>query len=150
MIPGFRVSFWFRVASHYRRNPLYFFILRHYHYKYGIELCRGTKVGEGLYIGHFGGIIISPGVVIGRNCNISQGVTIGISGRGEKRGIPVIGDGVYIGSGAKVIGKIHVGNNVAIGANAVVIKDVPDNAVVGGVPAKIISMEGSFEFINNE
>ena len=54
LIPGFRVSFWFRVASHYRRNPLYWFILRHYHYKYGIELPRGTKVGEGFYIGHFG------------------------------------------------------------------------------------------------
>ena len=142
-IPGFRVSFWFRVASYYRRNPFYWFILRHYHYKYGIELPRGTKVGEGLYIGHFGGIIISGGAVIGRNCNISQGVTIGVAGRGEKRGIPIIGDGIYIGAGAKVIGKIRVGNNVAIGANAVVTKDVPDNAVVVGIPAKIISMEGN-------
>ena len=101
-IPGFRVSFWFRVASHYRRNPFYWFILRHYHYKYGIELPRGTKVGEGLYIGHFGGIIISGGAVIGRNCNISQGVTIGVAGRGEKRGIPIIGDGVYIGQVQKL------------------------------------------------
>lgn len=150
LIPGFRVSFWFRVASHYHHNPLCWFILRHYHYKYGIELSRGTKVGEGLYIGHFGGIIISPGAVIGRNCNISQGITIGIAGKGKNRGIPIIGEGVYIGAGAKLIGKIHVGNNVAIGANAVVTKDVLDNAVVGGVPAKIISMKGSFEFINNK
>lgn len=150
LIPGFRVSFWFRVASHYRRNPIYWFILRHYHYKYGIELPRGTKVGEGLYIGYFGGIIISPGTVIGCNCNISQGVTIGILGRGENRGIPVIGDCVYIGAGAKIIGKINVGNNVAIAANAVVTKDIPDNAVVGGIPAKIISMDGSFDFINNK
>ncbi len=142
-IPGFRVSFWFRVASHYRRNPLCWFILRHYHYKYGIELPRGTKVGEGFYIGHFGGIIISGGAVIGRNCNISQGVTIGVAGRGENRGIPIIGDGVYMGAGSKIIGKIRVGNNVAIGANAVVTKDVPDNAVVVGIPAKIISMEGN-------
>ena len=149
-IPGFRVSFWFRVASHYRWNKLYGFILRRYHYKYGIELPRDTKVGEGFYIGHCGGIIISGGVVIGRNCNISQGVTIGVAGRGDNRGIPVIGDCVYIGPGAKVIGKIRVGNNVAIGANAVVTKDVPDNAVVGGIPAKIISMDGSFDFINNK
>ena len=148
-IPGFRVSFWFRVASYYRWNKLYGFILRHYHYKYGIELPKGTKVGEGFYIGHFGSIIISGGAVIGRNCNISQGVTIGVAGRGENRGIPVIGDCVYIGPGAKVVGKIRIGNNVAIGANAVVTKDVPANAVVGGVPAKVISTNGSFEFINN-
>lgn len=148
-IPGFRLTFWFRVASHYRRNRLFSPILRHYHYKYGIELPKGTKVSEGFYIGHFGGIIISGGAVIGRNCNISQGVTIGVAVRGENRGIPVIGDCVYIGPGAKLIGKIRIGNNVAIGANAVVTKDVPDNAVVGGVPAKIISMNGSFEFINN-
>ena len=146
---GFRLSFWYRVARYYRRNFIFRIILRHYHYKYGIELPKGTKVGEGFYIGHFGGIIISGGAVIGRNCNISQGVTIGVAGRGENRGIPVIGDCVYIGPGAKVIGKIRVGNNVAIGANAVVTKDVPDNAVVGGVPAKVISMNGSFEFINN-
>ena len=144
--PGFRVSFWFRVASHYRWNKIYGFILRHYHYKYGIELPKGTKVGEGFYIGHFGGIIISGGAVIGRNCNISQGVTIGVAGRGEKRGIPIIGDGVYIGPGAKVIGKIYVGNNVAIGANAVVTKDVPDNAVVVGIPAKVISFNSAKDF----
>ena len=149
LISGFRLTFWFRVASHYRRNPFYWFILRHYHYKYGIELPRGTKVGECFYIGHFGGIIISGGAVIGRNCNISQGVTIGVAGRGENRGIPVIGDCVYIGPGAKIVGKIHVGNNVAIGANAVVTKDVSDNAVVVGVPAKVISMDGSFDFVNN-
>lgn len=143
LIPRFRVSFWFRVASCYRRNPFYWFILRHYHYKYGIELPRKTKVGEGLYIGHFGGIIISSATIIGDYCNISQGVTIGVAGRGEKRGCPIIGNDVYIGSGAKIIGNIKIGNNVAIGANAVVTKDVPDNAVVGGVPAKIISMEGN-------
>ena len=109
----------------------------------------GGEQWKAIYIGHFGGIIISGGAVIGRNCNISQGVTIGIAGKGKNRGIPIIGEGVYIGAGAKLIGKIHVGNNVAIGANAVVTKDVPDNAVVGGIPAKIISMNGSFEFINN-
>lgn len=150
LIPGFRVSFWFRVASHYRHNPLYWFILRHYHYKFGIELPRGTKVSEGLYIGHFGGVIISPTTEIGKNCNISQGVTIGVAGRGENRGVPIIGDCVYIGPGAKIIGKIFIGNNVAIGANAVVTKDVQDNAVVAGVPAATISMEGSFNFISNK
>jgi len=87
-------------------------------------------IGEGFYIGHFGGIIISPLARIGINCNISQGVTIGISGNGDKRGVPTIGDNVYIGAGAIIIGKITIGNNVRIGANAVVHKDIPDNSTV--------------------
>ncbi len=140
---GFRLSFWYRVARYYRRNFIFRIILRHYHYKFGIELAMETQVGEGLYIGHFGGIIVSSQAVIGKNCTIMQGVTIGIAGRGENRGAPIIGDGVYIGAGAKVIGKIRIGNNVAIGANAVVTKDVPDNAIVVGIPAKIISMDGA-------
>ena len=110
---------------------------------------RNTKIGEGFYIGHFSGIVISSAAVIGKNCNISQGVTIGISGKGEDRGCPIIGDNVYIGAGAKVIGRITIGNNVAIGANAVVTKDVPDNAVVVGIPAKIISMDGASEILTN-
>lgn len=84
---------------------------------------------------------ISEGA-IGENCNIGQGVTIGIAGRGEKKGVPQIGNKVYIAPGAKIIGKIIIGNNVMIGANSVVTKDVPDNAVVAGVPAKIISYKG--------
>lgn len=146
--PGFKVIFWFRVASHYRRNPFFWFILRHYHYKYGIELPRGTKVGDGFYIGHFGGIIISGGACIGKNCTIMQGVTIGMAGRKEKAGIPILGDGVYVGAGAKILGKIKIGNNVAIGANAVVTTDLPDNSVVVGIPAKIISFNGSKDFID--
>ena len=140
---GFRLFFWYRVARYYRRNFIFRFILRHYHYKFGIELTMETQVGEGLYIGHFGGIIVSPKAVIGNNCTIMQGVTIGMAGRGDNKGVPIIGDGVYIGAGAKVIGKIRIGNNVAIGANAVVTKDVPDNAIVAGIPARIISMDGA-------
>ena len=82
------------------------------------------------------GIIINPEVVIGDNVKINQHVTIG--GSGEK-GCPVIGDNVYIGSGAKVLGGIRIGNNVKIGANAVVISDVPDNSTAVGVPARIIA-----------
>ncbi|WP_202807026.1 serine O-acetyltransferase [Planktothrix agardhii] len=81
-------------------------------------------------------------------------MTIGVGGRGEKSGCPVIGDQVFIGPGAKIFGKIRIGNDVAIGANAVVTKDLPDNAVAMGIPAKIISYEGSQDFVilgaNNE
>jgi len=113
----------------------------------GISLSLDTKVGGGLYIGHYGGIVIHPQVVIGENCNISQGITIGEGGRGEKRGVPKIGDHVYIGPGAVIFGNIEIGSHVAIGANAVVTKSVPDNAVVGGVPAGILNYKGSGDFV---
>jgi len=85
--------------------------------------------------------------VFGNNCNISQGVTIGVSGRGEKRGVPVIGNNVYIGVNAVIVGKIKVGNNALIAANSLVNKDVPDNAVVMGVPAEIVNYNGSEGYV---
>jgi serine O-acetyltransferase len=84
---------------------------------------------------------------MGEYCNLSQGVTIGVGGRGENSGCPKLGDRVFIGPGAKILGSISIGNDVAIGANAVVTKDLPDNAVAVGVPAKIISYKGSKDFI---
>ncbi|WP_246302755.1 serine O-acetyltransferase [Paenibacillus plantarum] len=108
----------------------------------GIQIPLGTKIGKGVYLPHYGTIVVHQDTIIGENCNIGQGVTIGIAGRGEKKGVPQIGNKVYIAPGAKIIGKIVIGNNVMIGANSVVTKDVPDNAVVAGVPAKIISYKG--------
>jgi serine O-acetyltransferase len=113
----------------------------------GISIPFTTRIGPGLYIGHFGGIILSPQAVLGENCNISQGVTIGQAGREGKQLTPIIGDRVYIGPGAKIFGGIKIGNDIAVGANAVVTKDLPDNAVAVGVPAKIISYEGSKDFV---
>ena len=113
----------------------------------GIVLPFTAKIGKGLYIGHFGGIILSPNSVLGDYCNISQGITIGQAGRGGAQHTPVIGDRVYIGPGAKIFGGIKIGNDVAIGANAVVTKDLPDNAVAVGVPARIINYNGSRGFV---
>lgn len=113
----------------------------------GINIEAGCDIGPGLYIGHYGNIFLPSGVKLGKFCNISQENTIGVSGRGESRGVPTIGNYVYIGAGAKIIGKITIGDNAAIGANAVVTKDVPENAVVVGVPAKIINYNSSKEFI---
>jgi serine O-acetyltransferase len=109
----------------------------------GIDLPKQTYIGKGLYIPHFGGIFVNYEVIMGDYCTLGQDVTIGTGGRGENKGSPKIGDRVCINAGAKVIGSIAVGNDVAIGANAVVTKDLPDNAVAVGVPAKIISYEGS-------
>jgi serine O-acetyltransferase len=123
-------------------TPIYLFQYHRMRSKWGIEIPRATKIDEGLYVGHSGGISISHAAVIGKNLRISQQVTIGVSGEGEKRGCPVIGDDVYIGPGAKIFGKITIGNNVKIGANAVIHKDIPDNAVVVLEPGyKIIRIQ---------
>jgi serine O-acetyltransferase len=99
-----------------------------------------ADIGPGLYIGHTGGIHINPSAKIGRNCDLAHQVTIGASAMGRK-GAPTIGDNVYIGSGAKIIGKIKVGNNVRIAANTLVITHVPSGATVMGVPGKVIMQQ---------
>ena len=99
--------------------------------RYGIDIPPSTQVGPGLYINHPGGIVVNSGSVIGANCNLSHEVTLGQANRGARAGLPVVGDGVYIGPGAKIVGAVRVGDDVAIGANAVVTSDVPDHAVVG-------------------
>lgn len=114
----------------------------------GIELPTQCEIGKGLYMPHAGGIVLHPQVKMGNYCTISQDVTIGEGGRGEKKGTPKLGDRVYIAPGARIFGDITIGNDVAIGANAVVTKDLPDNAVAVGIPAKIISYKGSQDFID--
>ncbi len=114
----------------------------------GISIPYTTIIGPGFYIGHFGGIILHENVVIGHTCNISQGVTIGISGRQGKRGVPKIGNRVYIATNAVVAGEIIIGDDAVIGANSLVTVDVPNCATVLGVPAKIINRKGSMEYIH--
>lgn len=125
-------------------DPLYMILDFFVQALWGIEIPRSAKVGPGLYIGHYGGITVSSVAVIGRDCNLSQNITIGISGAGPKRGAPTIGDNVYIAPGARLFGKISIGNNVKIGANAVIHKDLPDNAIAVLDPGfKIISYAGN-------
>ena len=100
----------------------------------GIELPCEVEIGRNFVIDHFGGIVISGYAKFGDNCRIRNGVVVGLQ-RVDQPIAPVIGDDVDIGAGAKVLGAIKVGNNVVIGANAVVIRDVPDNCVAVGVPA---------------
>ncbi len=124
--------------------PVYFILSRRSRTHWGIEIARLATIGPGCYIGHFGGITIGPGTIIGENVTISQQVVLGLSGSGDKLGEPTIGDDVYIGPGAKVFGLIKVGNNAKIGANAVIHKDIPDNAVVVMKPGfEIISYAGN-------
>jgi serine O-acetyltransferase len=114
----------------------------------GAEVSPTARIGPGLYIGHFGCIIVSGSSVIGERCNLSQGVTIGVGTRKGVRGAPLIGDRVYIAPGAKVFGPITVGSDSAIGANAVVNDDVPEGVSVAGIPARIVSDKGSRDLLD--
>jgi serine O-acetyltransferase len=104
----------------------------------GVALPPSAEVGGGLRLGRVGGIRIAPETYIGRDCDLAEGVTIASSG-----GAPWIGDRVQIGPGARLIGPIRVGNDAAIGPNAVVEMDVPDGATVAGIPARVVAGSGS-------
>ena len=157
IIPGFKYTFLMRSTKYFRekRIPylpvfiLFRILLNHYQYKYGISIPYDTNIGAGLYIGHFGGIFVNYKAIIGKNCNINQDVSIGAAYGGNYPGVPKIGDNVYIAPGAKLIGGITIGNNVAIGANSVVTKSIPDNAVVVGIPGEVISYKGSENYVIN-
>jgi serine O-acetyltransferase len=132
----------------YTLFPFARLLLRHYSHQLGISIPYRTRIGRGFYIGHFGGVVVSDDAQIGNNCNLSQGVTIGRTNRGKRKGAPIIGDSVYIGPGAVVIGAVKIGDHVAIGANAVVTDDLQDHAVAVGIPARVISDKGSSDYIN--
>ncbi len=156
--PGFKYTVVMRFCSYLAKGRsnfigrivyrFFYEILRCYQIKFGLQIPPTSIISSGFYISHYGGIVVNTDAVIGKNCNIGHNVTIGQTNRGEKKGCPVIGDNVFIGPGAVLLGNIKIGNKVAIGANAVVVKDVPDEAVVAGNPAQIISQSGSAGYIN--
>ncbi|HDR3487807.1 TPA: serine acetyltransferase [Bacillus pacificus] len=113
-------------------------LLRKYRYKYGYEISDAVKIGRGFYINHLGGITINPKAIIGDNVNITKGVTIGQINTGKKKGVPAIGDKVWIGANSTVVGNVKIGDNVLIAPNTYVNFDVPNDSIVIGSPAKII------------
>jgi len=115
---------------------LYWFFFRAIETLTGISLPKGANIGPGLRIWHFGNIFINSGAIIGKNCTLRQGVTIG--NRHEDGALPIIGDNVDIGAYAQILGGIRIGNNVKIGAMSVVLEDIPANSTAVGIPAKII------------
>ena len=155
--PGLRIICWLRLTAclrSYRWTRWGFYHVAAYiHHKlavkYGVYIDPLTEIGGGLHLAHPCCIIINRRVRLGRNCNLAHSVTLGSTNRGERSGNPVLADRVFVGAGAVVIGAIKIGSDAAIGANAVVTKDVPSGAVVAGVPAQIISMGGSACYVNN-
>ena len=153
--PGLKFITIFRLVQHYRRRNrllFYFFFLwyRRLRVKYGFDISYRAQIGKGFYIGHFGGIVIHGDTIIGENCNISQGITIGVSNYGKKAGVPTIGNEVFIGPNAGVFGNITVGNSVTIGANAVVTENIPDNHTVLPAATIVITKDLSPFYIQNK
>jgi serine O-acetyltransferase len=115
-----------------------------------IELPPQAIIGPGLFLPHAGYVIVASNATIGRHCTLTQGVTIGHRAGGRELSLdsPVIGNRVYVGPGAAILGPVDVGDDVLVGANAVVINSVSSRSVVAGNPARVISGQGSFQLIN--
>ena len=110
-----------------------------------IQIQPKTRIGKGFYIGHYGRIIINQETSIRNNCSIATGVTIGQENRGKRKGCPTIGDSVWIGTNAVIVGNIRIGNDVLIAPLAYVNFDVPDHSIVIGNPARIIKKNNATE-----
>ena len=152
--PGLKFLTIFRLTQYYRRkNRIFFYFfflwLRRLKVKYGFDISYRTKLGKGIYIGHFGGIVIHGDTEIGDYCNLSQGITIGISNYGEKIGVPTVGHHVFFGPGSCVFGNVTIGNHVTIGANAVVTENVQDNYTILSPKSIQIDKDLSPYFIHN-
>lgn len=144
--PPMNYSLWLRLSKSGGLCSFFAKLMhRHFSIKYGVQIPCKTKIGYGLYIGHCIGIVVSCNSVIGNNVNLSHFVSLG----GVNGKAPTIGDNVYIGPNVSVIGGVKIGNNVTIGAGAVVTKDIPDNVTVAGVPAKVIQNKCHPEYVQN-
>lgn len=134
-IRHYRVAHWFY-------NKKMYFIARYISQRArkitGIEIHPAAVIGDGVFIDHGMGVVIGETTVIGDNCTIYQGVTLGGTGKDKGKRHPTIGNNVVIGSGAKVLGPFKVGDNSKIAANAVVLSEVPDNCTVVGVPGRVV------------
>jgi serine O-acetyltransferase len=152
--PGFRYMYLWRKCKYYKeKKSLLFYPFRLFlgchRFKYGYQIPIDCHIGKGFAIIHFGTIIVNPETVIGNNVDIFPGAVIGRVYRGSKKGCPSIGDKVWIGSNAVIVGKIKIGKNVLIGPGSYVNFNVPDNSVVIGNPGKIVSHDGAEGYIVN-
>jgi serine O-acetyltransferase len=154
LIPGFRFTFFLRKSQQFKKRSLLGFMYRmllqlHAHF-YGFQIPPSTQIGKGLYIGHWGTIVVNAKTIIGDYCNLSPGVTIGQTNRGNNKGTPVIGNRVWIGTNAVIVGNVTIGDNVMIAPNAFVNISIPSNSLVVGNPASILPRNNATEgYINH-
>lgn len=145
LYPGVRAVFWHRVAHFFYLHNLKFiarWISQTTRFWTGIEIHPGATIGKGLFIDHGMGVVVGETAVIGDNCTIYQGVTLGGTGTEKGKRHPTLGNNVMVGCGAKILGPFTVGDNSKIAAGAVVLSEVPPNSTCVGVPARIVKLEG--------
>ena len=145
LYPGIQAVMWHRLAHFfYKKNMKLIarWISQCTRFWTGIEIHPGATIGRGLFIDHGMGVIIGETTVIGDDCTIYQGVTLGGTGKEKGKRHPTLGNNVMVGSGAKVLGPFTVGDNSKIAAGAVVLSEVPPNSTCVGVPARIVKREG--------
>ena len=156
MYPGFRAILRHRIA-HKLYNKGHKFIATRIsnttRRKYGIEIHPAAKIGNGVFIDHGMGVVIGETAIVGDNCTIYQGVTLGGTGKDKGKRHPTLGNNVLVGCGAKLLGNFTVGDNVKIAANAVVLSDVPENCTCVGIPARIVKrnnekIAGNFDHVH--
>lgn len=136
--PNFRVVVLIQYASKGQSLRMRQWCCKKLSVKYGVFMSKNAQIGKKLKVEHFNGLVIGSGAIIGDNCTLYQQVTIGQ----KDNEYPIIGNNVVVYAGAKMVGRIKVGDNATIGANAVVIHDVPEYGVAVGVPARVIKGRG--------
>lgn len=145
LYPGFHILVYHKIA-HWLYQRGHFFLARWIsqrgRHKTGIEIHPGATIGRGLFIDHGSGVVIGETTIIGDDCTLYQGVTLGGTGKETGKRHPTLGNGVMVGSGAKVLGPFTVGDNSKIASNAVVLTEIPPNSTAVGVPARVVRQNG--------
>jgi serine O-acetyltransferase len=142
---GLHALWLYRFAHYFYRKKWYFIarsISQFARFLTGIEIHPGAKIGRRFFIDHGAGVVIGETCEIGDDVTIYQGVTLGGTGKEKGKRHPTLLNGVLVATGAKVLGSITIGENAKIGANSVVLKDVPNNTTVVGIPGKIVVQDG--------
>ena len=141
LYPGFRIMLRYRIAHRLYIKGHYFLarmIMQKGASKVGIDIHPGAVIGKNFFIDHGIGVIIGETAIIGDDCTIYQGVTLGGTGKQTGKRHPTLGNNIMVSAGAKVLGNITIGDNTKIGAGSVVLRDIPSNSTVVGVPGRVI------------
>lgn len=141
LYPSFKAMMMYRVAHKWYKSGHYFWarwLSQKAVRKTGIEIHPGAQIGKGLFIDHGSGVIIGETTIIGDNCTLYQGVTLGGTGKEQGKRHPTLGNNVMVSAGAKVLGSFTIGDNCKIGAGSVVLEEVPPNCTVVGIPGRIV------------
>lgn len=145
LYPGVRAMIDHRIAHWFYKHKCFFIarsISQRSRKRTGIEIHPGATIGKRLVIDHGMGIVIGETTIIGDDCLLYQGVTLGGSGKEKGKRHPTLGNNVLVGAGAKILGSFTIGDNARIAANAVVLNEIPANATAVGVPAKVVRVKG--------